>query len=74
MTNANFYKDSLKKQIEYERVAGQISEMSKQIDLKDNKINELHRRIEQLLKINANANNSNEARANEMEKVRKQAN
>ena len=46
MTNANFYKDSLKKEIEFERITGQISEMSKQIDHKDNKINELHKRIE----------------------------
>ena len=39
LTNANFYKDSLKKEIEYERVYGQVTEMAKNIDHKDAKIN-----------------------------------
>lgn len=46
LTNANFYKDALKKEVEYERVYGQISELAKNIDQKDAKINELHKRIE----------------------------
>jgi predicted RNase H-like nuclease (RuvC/YqgF family) len=55
MTNANFYKDALKKEVEYERIYGQVSELAKNIDQKDSKINELHKRIEELLKINANS-------------------
>ena len=37
---------------------GQVSELAKNIDHKDAKINELHKRIEELLKINANSTNS----------------
>ena len=58
LTNGNFYKDSLKKEIEHERIYGQVSELAKNIDSKDAKINELHRRIEELLKINAASSSS----------------
>jgi hypothetical protein len=39
MTNANFYKESIKKEVEYERLYGQIAELSKHVDQKDAKIN-----------------------------------
>jgi predicted RNase H-like nuclease (RuvC/YqgF family) len=66
MTNANFYKDSLKKEVEYERIYGQVSELAKNIDQKDGKINELHRRIEELLKINAASNTSGDSKSAEL--------
>jgi len=47
-------------------VTGQIAEMANNIDRKDQKINDLHRRIEELLKVNATANSLADSRAAEL--------
>lgn len=63
MANTNQYRDSIKKEVELERVSGQISELSKAIDQKDHKINDLHKRIEELLKVNTAANSLADTRS-----------
>jgi uncharacterized coiled-coil protein SlyX len=52
-------------------VSGQIAEMARNLDKKDQKMNDLHRRMEELLKLNAAANTLADSRASELEKVRK---
>lgn len=66
MANTNQYRDSIKKEVELERVTGQIAELSRAIDQKDSKINQLHRRIEELLKVNTAANNLADSRSQEL--------
>lgn len=66
MTNAQFYKDSLRKEVEYERAAGQITELAKNMDQKDHKINDLHKRVEELLKTLAQANSISDKRSAEL--------
>ena len=66
MKNANYYKDLMRKEVEYERVFGQVSELARQVDQKDGKINELHKRIEELLRVNAASSSAGEARAGEI--------
>jgi predicted nuclease with TOPRIM domain len=46
--------------------------MAKNIERKDQNMNDLHRRIEELLKVNAAANSLADARAGELEKMRKE--
>jgi hypothetical protein len=45
--------------------------MARNLDKKDQKMNDLHRRMEELLKLNAAANTLADSRAFELEKVRK---
>jgi predicted RNase H-like nuclease (RuvC/YqgF family) len=52
LTNTNQYRESIRKEAEFERVVGQVSELSRNIDQKDQKISELHRSIQDMLKTN----------------------
>ena len=46
--------------------------MARNLDRKDQKMSDLHRRIEELLKVNAAANSLADSRASELEKIRRE--
>jgi chromosome segregation ATPase len=72
LASTNHFREALKREAECERVSGQVTELARGIDLKDQKINELHRRIEELLKTSAASNALADKRSQELETLRRE--